>query len=189
MSINSDIRDGIIQIVRNAHVGGVSAANGANSTFTATVTAVDIPTRSCTVTGVSSEVEMDFTNVWLMPQVDDGILYVPTIGSTVIVQNNANMQPYVVMWSEIDKILYIVGDTEIQLVNGTATISQGAMQVILSGGKIQITNGGQSLFTIMQNILNHILALTVPTGSGNSGTPLNFADFQNDLSNLQNLLQ
>jgi|SRR6185503_7707111 len=188
MSINSDIRDGIIEIVRRAHLKGVSA-NGTNNTFSAEVIAVDTNARTCTVTSISSEVGMEYTNVMLMPQVDDGILYIPTIGSTVIVQNGANMQPYIIMWSQIDKVLYIVGDTEIQLVNGTATILQGQMQITLNNGKINISNEGQSLFSILQNMLNHILALTVPTGSGNSGTPLNFTDFNTDLQNLQNLMQ
>ena len=68
------------------------------------------------------------------------------------------------------------------------TCTAGAAQLTIEGGKFQIMNGSANLTTILQNILTHILALTVPTPAGNSGVALNAADFNNDLTDVNNLL-
>lgn len=101
------IREGLTALFRQI--------NGNNNAFSAEVTEVDVNTRSCTVIGISDQVGVEYKDVWLMPEINDGILYVPAIGSTVIVENNANLQPYIVMWSEIDKILWVGGGSAIQI--------------------------------------------------------------------------
>lgn len=89
--------------------------NGNNNAFSAEVLTVDANKRTCTVRGISDQVGVDYSDVWLMPEINDGILYLPAVGSTVIIENNANLQPYVVMWSEIDKILWVGGGNAIQI--------------------------------------------------------------------------
>ena len=107
MSVNSDIRDGLLALFDNFN----TSVDG----FSAEVLAVDLSTRSCSVRSISSSAQVDYNGVRLMPQDCDGILYVPKEGSVVIVENAKNMQPYVVMWSELDEILYVVGGTTLRL--------------------------------------------------------------------------
>jgi len=119
MSTISDIRDGLVTIIQR------TVGNLANGSFVAEVTAVDLDNRSCTVIGISDEVGVEYPNVWLMPVVDDGILYVPKIGSTVVVQNNTNMRPYVSMWSELDNIMYIINNTMFTMSDGLTQFNKG----------------------------------------------------------------
>lgn len=119
MSTISDIRDGLITIIKR------TVGNEANGSFVAEVTAVDLGSRSCTVIGISDEVGVEYANVWLMPVIDDGILYVPKIGSTVVVQNNPNMRPYVSMWSELDNIMYVINGTSFTMSDGLTQFNKG----------------------------------------------------------------
>lgn len=180
MSDLSIIRDGIIRIARQGQVD--------KDAFSAEVLSVDVAARTCKVRGISDEVGVEYDNVCLMPEVDDGILYVPKVGSTVIVQNNANLQPYVSMWSELEQSLTVVGDTTFTLENGTAKLTQGKMEVTLTGGKVSIKNNSKDFGTVMENILKHIIALTVSTGTGPSSPPINAADFTADITDLKQLL-
>lgn len=122
--IKNDIRDGLIAIIKGAHLGGTGGGNTAD-VFSAEVTAVDIATRSCSVTSISSEVEMDYETVWLMAQVADGVLYVPKIGSTVIVGNNSSLQPFVMAWTELDQIMYVVGESTYKMTDGLIQFNDG----------------------------------------------------------------
>lgn len=58
---------------------------------------------------------------------------------------------------------------------------QAAMTRIASDG-IQLKGSGINLSTIIQTILDHILAHTHPTPAGPTGTPINSGDFQSDKS-------
>ena len=71
----------------------------------------------------------------------------------------------------------------------TVTIQDGdGGEFKLSGGKMSFKNGGTDLKTILNNILSHIQALTVSTGTGPSSVPVNIADFINDNTNVNSLL-
>lgn len=70
---------------------------------------------------------------------------------------------------------------QIELKNSIGSVS------LTNDGKFSVNNGVAELvdlmdrhYTRLSEILDHILALTVPTGVGPSGTPLNFADFASD---------
>ena len=62
-------------------------------------------------------------------------------------------------------------------------------QFYLKGnGLISIGNQNKDLYTLLNNILQHIQELTVTTGTGPSGTPINIADFITDSEDLSELL-
>lgn len=161
MSINSRIRNALVALVQQ--VGGGS------NVFSAEVTAVDVDTRSCTVTSISDEVETEYTNVWLMPEIADGILYVPKVGSTVIIGNNADLQPYVLMWSELEKILWVADGTPIQMDKDGVKLFgdnyDGLVKVADLTTKLNnLENLVNDLIT-KYNMHTHILTLTVGTGT------------------------
>lgn len=143
--------------------------NGNNNAFSAEVTAVDVNTRSCTCIGISDQVGVTYNDVWLMPEICDGILYVPTVGSTVIIENNANLQPYIVMWSEIDKILWVGGGSAIQIDSDGIKLNGDAFDGLVKVAKLteklnDIENLLNDLIT-KYNSHTHILTLTMGTGT------------------------
>ena len=125
--------------------------NGNNNAFSAEVTAVDVNTRSCTCIGISDQVGVTYNDVWLMPEICDGILYVPTVGSTVIIENNANLQPYIVMWSEIDKILWVGGGSAIQIDSNGIKLNGDAFD-----GLVKVAKLTEKLNDI-ENLLNDLI--------------------------------
>jgi len=193
MSWNNEIAENIKKLAGTVHL------KDKPDLYYATVNTDDpynVAARTCNVTLISGRSGINITSASLMPEVNDGILILPSPGSTVVIAKVANGNPFVLMFSQIDKVLIIAGDTELSLDGttspGTTTISQGDMNIVLSDGKISINQtGGQNFTTIMQNILTHmqnvvthISALTVSTGTGPSGIPINLSDFSNDLSDL-----
>jgi hypothetical protein len=73
-----------------------------------------------------------------------------------------------------------------ELAKVACTIGQTICTLTSSG--VHIEGGGKSLATVLSNLLSHIQALTVSTGTGPSGTPLNISDFVNDANDLQQIL-
>ena len=126
MSVNSEIRDGLIAIFKSAHVD--------TSAFSGRVVSVDIPTRSCVVESISGQESVEYPNVWLMACQDDGILYIPKVGSVVIVENNANLQPYIVMWSAIESISYVIDKVSYKM-------SDAAILLAVKDTTLSMTNG------------------------------------------------
>jgi hypothetical protein len=90
-----------------------------NSSFSTNVTclvqSVNIDTRSCVCTPISNHLTGDIINVKLMAEVDDGILLIPVIGSTVIVAHSKRNEPFVAVFSGIQSIFIIaVGSIQFQ---------------------------------------------------------------------------
>jgi hypothetical protein len=64
---------------------------------------VDLETRSCTCTPIGGKAATEITGVQLMAEVDDGLLLVPAIDSTVIVCYSDKNVPYIALYSELEK--------------------------------------------------------------------------------------
>lgn len=58
------------------------------------------------------------------------------------------------------------------------TVTAGNTTVKASTGGVTITRGGSGLKKTLENLIDAILALTVPTAVGPSGTPINAAQFR-----------
>jgi hypothetical protein len=119
----------------------------------------------------------------------DGVIPVPNDESVVWVAELDGPGKFgVVRCSTLKKVLVKIGDVTGELSNGLVDLKQGDAEVKLSGGKISLKNGSADLKTILNNVLSHIQALTVPTGTGPSGVPINVADFVTDNSKVNQLL-
>lgn len=188
MGANEIIRNSIRKIAGTNNTSHEVSFSDKATIYTATVDSVDEAARTCSCTLISGITDISLDTVQLMAGVNDGLLLIPTVDSTVRIAHLQNVDPFVILFSQLDKVLMIVGDTEIQLVNGTTTIMQGEMQVVLSGGKINISNGSNSLFDVLKSFMSNVMKITVPTPSGTSGMPLNDGDMSTDLSNLSNIM-
>jgi hypothetical protein len=70
----------------------------------ATVNSVDMASRTCEVTAVSGSAGNIITGVRLMPSVDDGVLIIPTDGSTVTVAFSVFIDPVIIGYSGFDNM-------------------------------------------------------------------------------------
>lgn len=136
MNTNAVIRDALKEIVLN----GENFLNIPHLYY-AEVTEVDEPTRTCTVKLLNGRAELEVTDVQLMASVADGLFQVPEIGSTVLVNNTPNMQPSVVMYSQLSKVSSIVNGIEITVDNTNVFIEAGSSKVNFSDGLIKFNDG------------------------------------------------
>lgn len=144
MSIKTDIRDALITICGKAGGGGA---------FIATVDSVSVLSRSCSVTTTSGDVETELPNVWLMADIDDGQLIIPKVGSSVIVAYNEKMQPFVLMFSEIDSVCYVVGSSQFKITDGLIQANDGS-----NGGMVKVIELTTKLNNL-ENLVNGFIAL------------------------------
>ena len=155
--------------------------------YSATVDIVDLAARTCTVTTLSSQGEMTIEGVQLMASVDDGLLLVPVIDSTVIVTYTTFNKPFISLFSAIEKAVLIVGDNNVsfemdnlgillEIANTKLSVKDGITQFNDGslGGLVKIID----LTTKLNNLENkvnallsafnthtHILTLTSGTGT------------------------
>lgn len=135
----------------------------------ATVTAVNIAARTCDVTTITGVQSINLPGVLLMASLDDGILFVPTVGSVVFVSYSNFNVPYVTLFSQLDQVLFIVGSTALQMIDGKLMMNDGSY-----GGLVEVVPMVQKLNNL-ENLVNslvtlfnshtHILALTSGTGT------------------------
>lgn len=79
------------------------------------VESVNEAQRTCTVRSINTKSELSFSDVQLMAGVNDGFLLVPAIDSQVVVTYSTITQPFVSMFSELSKVIAIVGDNSIEV--------------------------------------------------------------------------
>lgn len=139
-----------------------------NSAIAAEVLAVDDSVMQCRVRLVENpDLVLEGVRLRAVDDAQDqGFVLLPKVGSSVLVAQIRNTSAYyVAMFSEVD-----------------------AARVLLSGGKLRVEKGGESLGKVLDDLISAILALTVTTSVGPSGTPINFLDFQNVAIRLKTIL-
>lgn len=158
-------------------------------TFDATVISVDMDNRTCVVNSLDYSVQG--LEVRFMPEVSDGDMNLPQIQSTVIVCMTDFTDPYIVNTTWLDQKTIIVGDTEITLVDGNVTISQGSLSILIQNGKISITNSdtNESLFAILKSLVKNIENALYVNGAGQASlSPTSLPNFEQNITDLTNLL-
>lgn len=179
MSDKATIRNALQDLAGNRGDSRVQVVLG-------TVVAVNEAERTCSVTTISGQGEITFENVQLMASVEDGLLLIPTIDSNVIVSYNTFNQPYICLFSGIDKVLLVAGEnnasiqvdadgllleineTKVQISDGEIILNDGAM-----GGLVKVIELTQKLNNL-ENKVNAIISafnshthvLTLTTGTG-----------------------
>lgn len=99
------IREAVQYLAGNNHADRVTMID-------ATVNSVDQDNRVCDCTAITGPVGSDLPGVRLMSSVDDGLLILPTAGSTVTVLLSIFCDPVIISYSEIDKIVLRGGDLD-----------------------------------------------------------------------------
>lgn len=126
-----------------------------------TVTNVNEDARTCSVLVDTTT----YTNVLLQAvyTFETGLVLIPSVDSVVTVTFKTLESVFVSQYTQLDK-------------------------VICEATGMKFINGDSGLKNTLKNLINAILALTVPTGTGPSGVPINASDFQDILKDLDNYL-
>lgn len=141
-------------------------------TFPATVQEVDADRRTCRVEAEG----VAYDDVLLHAVADagrKGFCFLPAVGSVVLVSRiGSSNELYVAMFSEVDEVRLSIGDS--------------AFTVTADG--FAACRGDSGLRATLERLLDALCALTVTTGVGPSGTPVNATDFKNIKEDLKNYL-
>lgn len=164
MNTNAVIRDCLKEIV----LGDENFLNIPHSYY-AEVSAVNEKARTCDVKLLNGRAELDVTDVQLMATIQDGLLQIPSIGSTVVVCNTPNMQPYVGLFSNLDKVIMICNGIEVTVNTTSVFIEAGSSKVNFKDGLIQFNDGSNNgmvkvtptatALSSLQNDINELKAL------------------------------
>lgn len=177
---------------------------GKDQIFQAVVSSVDESEFTCEV---KRDDAVDYFDVRLRGLVNEklkGFAFIPAIGSTVLVcPIGKSNELFVCQFTEVDKLILTSGDIamtfdpdKIELLKGdklsvlidNESITMKADQATIKAttGGLTFTKGGSGLKKTLNDLLKAIQKLTVTTGVGPSGPPINIADFikvQQDLPN------
>jgi hypothetical protein len=166
MSQNQDIRFAIQQLA------GTSGVSAKIEGIVAMVDSVDLANRTCDVSTISADEEVSMTGIALQASIDNGIIPIPSIGSTVLIGNTPSLQPFVLMFSSIDYYYVVVNKT--------------VLKIDANGFMLQREE--EKLSTILKDLITQIQSITVPTPAGTSGVPNNITDFSDIATRIDNLL-
>ena len=130
----------------------LSGTKGADKVYliSASVESVDETTRTCVVDVVNGMGQTKIENVLLMSGIDDGMFLVPAIGSTVFVSYSTFNQPFVSLFSELQKVVFIVGDYTLQMTSAGVQFNGGSL-----GGLVKVID----LTAKLNNLENKVNAL------------------------------
>jgi hypothetical protein len=136
--------------------------------MTCEVTAVSSGERTCTVSPLTDNLEP--FSAQLMADIDDGILILPTIGSTVKIMLSEIITPTVIQYSAIDEILIVSGGAAIKVYS-----SGVELQGVDYGGMMKVTPSVKA-WNDLQNDVNNLKSIfttivATPLVTSAVGTP------------------
>lgn len=146
------------------------------SVMACTVTAVNEESQTCNCTPIGGDSTTELQNVLLTAEENDGLLLIPEVGSTVLVAITKRNEPFVLMFSNIAKVI-IVASTAIQFNDGSL------------GGLIKIQNLVDRINNLEKafNAHTHASAATgppvPPTVDPGNGIPIAPLTQRSDLEN------
>lgn len=149
-----------------------------------TVDSVNESARTCDITVISDKGESIISDVTLMSEIDDGILILPAIGSTVVIASSEKINYFVCLFSELQKILYIVGGSAINIVDGLIQINDGSCGGLVK--VIELTQKINSLENLVNSILTTLTTTVIPLAP--SGT-YPFAPLYSSISTIAPITQ
>jgi hypothetical protein len=147
--------------------------HGPISTVLAQVVSTDEDEATCVL---KDDDGLEMFDVRLKPVLtaDESVIMIPAVGSWVLAARIEDEEEWLVIACEkVDKWRLTVGESILEV----------------DSDGFSFKKGSKSLKTIMDNLLDGIKALTVPTNVGPSGTPLNVATFTQVESDLNNILK
>lgn len=155
--------------------------------LSATVSAVNESDRTCTVK--VENVEYEDVRLYGIVKGDlKGFCFIPKIGSQVLAGRiGESNELFIAMFTEVDKAILTIGEKMNLTVEAENYCIQAKNTIIRATPTgMTFVREGSGLKKTLENLIDAITKLTVTTGVGPSGTPINVSDFikiKQDLSN------
>lgn len=196
-----------IENIRRVMQQGAGTSTGTDTVFPAVVSKVDEKAFTCEVKRGDA---VSYFNVRLRGLVNPdlkGVALIPAIGSTVLVcRIGSSNQLFVCQYTEVDKLIFTSGDfsltcdqDKVELLKGdklsvtadAESITMKADQAIIKATTkgLTLSKGSSGLKKTLDDLLKAIQQLTVTTGVGPSGPPINIADFLKVQQELKDYLE
>ena len=163
---------------------------GYEQVFPVTIKEVNEDDFTCTVV---FDGELEYTDVRLRSVIDagkQGFCFIPKVGSMVQVGRIGNSeQLFVTLFSEVDKVLMTSGSLEVTVDQAKVEIKKGNAVLRQTEAGFTMIRSGEGLKKVLEDLITAITQLTVPTGVGPSGMPINTAAFQSIKTRIGNFLE
>lgn len=146
--------------------------------FSGTVSAVDEKNRTCSVQ--VEDVTYEEVRLYGIVQGDlKGFCFIPKTGSHVLVARiGGSNELFVVMFTEVERAVLTIGENVTVTADAENCLLQVGESVVKATEKgLTFVKGGAGLKKTLEELIDAITKLTVPTGVGPSGTPINVTDF------------
>lgn len=165
-------------------------ATAAAGSFYGQVVSVDEKARICSVR--VQGIEYGEVMLYAIDQPDmKGLVAIPRVGSTVLVSRiDGSDRLYVSMFSEVDKVMGTIGDKQAVVFGADLLeVKTDKSTLRITSGGLTLTRDASGLKKTLSDLCDALARLTVPTGVGPSGIPINMADFQKIKQDLNNYLE
>jgi hypothetical protein len=156
-------------------------------TFPAVVSTVEPDNLTCEVE--SDGVTWYDVRIQSLSQAGKGITILPKKDSFVLVSRIGNSNElFISAFSEIDQVLFEIENTSFKATNEGVEIVKENKTTFLQNDLFTIKTANESLKKILEDLIAAIGALTVTTGVGPSGIPINKVQFDAIKTRIGNLL-
>ena len=119
----------------------------------------------------------------------NGLILIPEDGSNVVIGSIDGPGEWTILkTSRVAKVLFKAGDVSYVIDDSKISLKNGEVILDMGSSVFKINTASESLYSILSDLINGILALTVGTPSGPSTIPANAGTFSALLSRLNNLL-
>jgi hypothetical protein len=155
--------------------------------FIAKVKSVD--TDACTCDADAMGITWNDIRIRSQEQAGKGITVLPKAGSTILVARIGNSNElFVAAFSEVDQVQWQIDDASFKFTVAGAEMVKKDKTTFIQGDLFTIKTQNESLKKILSDLIDAIGALTVTTGVGPSGIPINKMQFDAIKNRLANLL-
>lgn len=122
----------------------------------ASVDSVDEDARTCAVTALTGHSQIQIPDVRLQAEVSDGLLIIPSVGSTVFIAYTKANEPYICLFSDVDHVLLVVGSSAIEITNdGKIKFNDGSLGGLTKTQELQTQlNKTNQLLQALLTVIN-----------------------------------
>lgn len=140
------------------------------SIFLANVDDVSASDRTIKVTPISGGSSAQISNVLISPEANDGVLMIPAIDSTVLIGTSVKNKYYVLMFSDVDKVICNIDANNYYEFSSSGFIwNGGAFGGI---GKTGVIASKLNVQEAAENALKIIISAILSAGASSPGTPV-----------------
>jgi hypothetical protein len=155
-----------------------------------TIFSVDATKFTCVVLMGDNNTKISGVPLKVLIGSQASIIEIPKVGTDCLLRfkDNNIQRPQLESVHEIDKYLWVLeGNTLTFDINGFILTSDTSSITMTKDG-VKLIKGSSGLKKTLKDLIDAINALTVPTGTGPSGLPINSATFTNIKKDLDNYL-